>query len=48
MKMLVWLAVVLAAAGATRADETKPPAHVVVAPADLKWGEPPPVFEKGA
>jgi quercetin dioxygenase-like cupin family protein len=24
------------------------PAHVAVNPADIKWGDPPPVFEKGA
>jgi quercetin dioxygenase-like cupin family protein len=24
------------------------PAHVVLAPSELKWGDPPPVFEKGA
>jgi quercetin dioxygenase-like cupin family protein len=24
------------------------PAHVLTAPAEVKWGEPPPVFEKGA
>src|SRR5262245_2669005 len=24
------------------------PGHVMIAPGDLKWGDPPPVFEKGA
>ncbi len=32
--------------GIAGAQETKP-AHVLMAPADLKWGDPPPVFEKG-
>ena len=34
----MWLAI---------AQEAKPP-HVIVAAADLKWGTPPPVFEKGS
>ena len=29
------------------AQEGAKPAHVMVMPADLQWGEPPPVFEKG-
>lgn len=29
------------------AQESKAPAHILVAPADVKWGAPPPVFEKG-
>ena len=48
MKTLGWLAIVVVAAGSMTADEAKPAAHVAVAPADLKWGAPPPVFEKGA
>ncbi|HEX7076935.1 MAG TPA: cupin domain-containing protein [Candidatus Eisenbacteria bacterium] len=36
-------AVVVAQDGAAPA-----PAHVMMKPADLKWGDPPPVFEKGA
>jgi quercetin dioxygenase-like cupin family protein len=56
-RTLVWCAVVLgaaAAAGAALAQVAQiPPAngtpqHVMVAPGDLKWGDPPPVFEKGA
>ena len=48
MKMLGGLAIVLAVVVGARADEVKAPAHVAVAPADLTWGAPPPVFEKGA
>ena len=33
--------------GIAHGQEAKPP-HVVVAPSELKWGDPPPVFEKGA
>jgi quercetin dioxygenase-like cupin family protein len=33
--------------GIAHGQEAKP-AHVVVAPSELKWGDPPPVFEKGA
>jgi quercetin dioxygenase-like cupin family protein len=29
------------------AQEGAKPSHVMVMPADLKWGDPPPVFEKG-
>ena len=34
--------------GAAVAQQATAPAHVLVAAAELKWGEPPPVFEKGA
>ena len=37
---LVWMC------GIAGAQETKP-MHVLMAPADVKWGDPPPVFEKG-
>jgi quercetin dioxygenase-like cupin family protein len=54
-RTLVWCAVVLvAAAGAALAQVAQtPPAngtsqHVMVTANDLKWGDPPPVFEKGA
>jgi hypothetical protein len=36
-----------AVCGVVAAQEGKP-AHVLFAPADAKWGDPPPVFEKGA
>jgi quercetin dioxygenase-like cupin family protein len=32
--------------GVAYGQQAKP--HVVVAPSELKWGDPPPVFEKGA
>ncbi len=40
--MIVAISGVLAAQGA------KGPEHSLLAPADIKWGAPPPVFEKGA
>lgn len=33
--------------GIAGAEEPKAPAHVMIAPDDVKWGDPPPVFEKG-
>ena len=39
--------VAAAAAGLLAAQEAKS-THVMFAPADAKWGDPPPVFEKGA
>ncbi len=41
----VALVLVVAAAGGL---QVKAPSRVLVTPAELKWGEPPPVFEKGA
>ncbi len=35
-------------AGAIMAQEANAPTHVLVSAAELKWGDPPPVFEKGA
>ena len=34
--------------GAAVAQQAKAPSQIVVTAAELKWGEPPPVFEKGA
>jgi hypothetical protein len=34
--------------GAALAQQATGPAHVLVAPSEVKWGEAPPVFEKGA
>jgi len=47
VKKLLWLATTLAAVGILVAQEGSTSTHVAVAPADLKWGEGPPVFEKG-
>jgi quercetin dioxygenase-like cupin family protein len=33
--------------GVAGAQESKAPTHTLIAPAETKWGEPPPVFEKG-
>lgn len=41
---VVSLAVVTGIAGA---QATSAPAHIMIAPAEVKWGAPPPVFEKG-
>jgi len=30
------------------AQEANAPTHVLVSAAEMKWGDPPPVFEKGA
>ena len=47
MKKILGLVISFAALCAVAlAQETKP-AHVLMAPADMKWGDPPPVFEKG-
>jgi hypothetical protein len=35
-------------AGAVVAQDAKPSQHVIATAAGLKWGDPPPVFEKGA
>ena len=48
-RMLLWSTVVVAAiVGAAFAQEASTSAHIMTAPKDLKWGDPPPVFEKGA
>jgi hypothetical protein len=38
----------LAIATSVAAQETKPPTHVLLTPAELKWGEAPPALPKGA
>ena len=38
----------LAFAATSGGQEAAVPKHVIAKPADLKWGNPPPVFEKGA
>ena len=48
-KFLVCAAVfVVAIVGAATGQEPKARAHVLTTAAEVKWGEPPPVFEKGA
>jgi len=48
-KVSFWSAVlVMAAVGAASGQEAKAPAHVMTAPAEVKWGAPPPIFEKNA
>src|SRR5512139_3896305 len=38
----------LAFAATSMGQEATAPTHVIAKPADLKWGDPPPAFEKGA
>ena len=38
----------LAFAGTVVGEEAMAPKHVLMAPADLTWGDAPPIFEKGA
>ncbi len=45
-KILGFAASLVVLCGIAGAQETKP-MHVLMAPADVKWGDPPPVFEKG-
>ena len=48
-RRLFWSAVLVAGMiGAAIAQDAGTHAHVMSAAADLKWGDPPPVFEKGA
>ena len=42
------VAVALGIIGAAAAQEVDAPSHVLVKGPEIKWGEPPPVFEKGA
>jgi quercetin dioxygenase-like cupin family protein len=48
MRRLMWCAIVMGAVAAAVAQQAQAPTHVMTAPEDLKWGDPPPVFEKGA
>jgi len=48
-KAILWSIVVMVAMiGVALAQEAHAPTHVALTPKDLKWGDPPPVFEKGA
>lgn len=48
LSLVAFAAVVLADDAAAPPAAAPASQHVAVAPADLKWGDPPPVFEKGA
>jgi quercetin dioxygenase-like cupin family protein len=48
-KIVVYSAgVILFMVGAVMGQQAKTSPHVMSSPADLKWGDPPPVFQKGA
>ena len=47
MRRLLWLLLGVVAIGVVAAQEGSATPHVLTAPADIKWGEGPPVFEKG-
>ena len=48
-RTLFWTAIcVVVMVGAAVAQDAAAPTHIISAPKDLKWGDPPPVFEKGA
>jgi len=56
MRKLIWLAIVVAALAMLMAAQAPAQApgqpagagHVLMEPSEVKWGDPPPVFEKGA
>jgi quercetin dioxygenase-like cupin family protein len=47
-RSLGYLIAFVVACGTAGAQGTKAPAHILMTPSETKWGEPPPVFEKGA
>jgi len=47
-KLISLIMLMVALVGVAIAEEAKAPTHVLTAPADLTWGDPPAVFEKGA
>ena len=48
-KFIYWgAAFFVAIAGVAASQDVQTAAHVLTAPSQLKWGDPPPVFEKGA
>jgi len=48
-KSIYWGAAFLAAfVGVAASHDSQSSAHVMTTPAEIKWGDPPPVFEKGA
>jgi quercetin dioxygenase-like cupin family protein len=46
-KTLGFFVALVVLCGVAGAQEAKAPTHILMAPAEAKWGEPPPVFEKG-
>jgi quercetin dioxygenase-like cupin family protein len=46
-RTLMWVAFVVAVIGFVTAQAVKTP-HVLVTAPEIKWGDPPPVFERGA
>jgi hypothetical protein len=46
-RILVCGVLALVPIGAAVAQQAAAPAHILVTAPELKWGEPPPVFEKG-
>lgn len=46
--LLLMISSIVAVAGVAIAEDAMAPAHVIVTPAELKWGDAPPIFEKGA
>src|SRR5215470_2721320 len=47
-KRLGYLVIVAVVCGMAAAQEGKAPAHILLTPSQMKWGDPPPVLEKGA
>ena len=48
-KLILWGPAIFAAiVGVAASQGVKSPAHIMATPSELKWGNPPPVFEKGA
>lgn len=47
-RILGYLISFVVVCGIAEAQEPKAPAHLLVTPSEIKWGAPPPVFEKAA
>ena len=47
-RSLICMLAFVVAGGLAAAQDAKAPAHVALAPAEVKWGPAPPIFEKGA
>ncbi len=46
-RTLVYVVLFAVLCGVVGAQELKAPTHILMTPEETKWGEPPPVFEKG-